>query len=266
MKARELIDIIERHAPLAGQENWDAGGVQVAGTRDDATRLAVTLDPDPRSLNAALSWGADFCLSHHPLTLTPRLPAVRDAYHEALRLLLTSGAWLYAAHTSLDVVTSGPVSWLADELKLSGVAPLVPRPGEPQTGIGFVGDLPAPLAAPDFLARLKAATDRDFCTLCGPDPQTVRRVAVCPGSGSSLIATAQEAGADVFVTGDVTYHKAAEASVLTVDVGHFRLEEEMMRRLAERLARDLAPADVAVKFFPGQDPMRACRPMDAARG
>jgi len=257
LSVREIIARIERLAPPRLQEEWDACGVQVAGDRDDASRLALTLDPSPACIAAALDWNADVVLCHHPLALTPKLPAKRDAFRETLRLLLSSGAWLYAAHTSLDSVTAGPVSWLGQELGLSGLAPLAPSAADPACGIGFLGDLPAPLPLRDFLARLEGLLGRDFWTQCGPEPETVRRVACCPGSGASLMERAASLGADVLVTGDVRYHQAAEAPLLVIDAGHFRLEEEMMRRLAVQLSDDLSPHGVDVRFFEGHEPFTA---------
>lgn len=257
LSVREIIARIERLAPPRLQEEWDNCGVQVAGERDEAVRLALTLDPTPSCVAAALTWGADIVLCHHPLALTPRLPSTRDAFREVLRLLLGFGAWLYAAHTSLDSVTAGPVSWLGQELCLSGLAPLAPSALDPACGIGFVGDLPAPLPLQDFLARLEGLLGRDFWTQCGPEPASVRRVACCPGSGASLMGAAAAAGADLLITGDVKYHQAAEAPLLVIDAGHFRLEEEMMRRLAAELSDDLAPRGVEVRFFEGREPFTA---------
>ena len=70
---------------------------------------------------------------------------------------------------------------------------------------------------------------------------------------------ALRAGADVFVTGDVKYHAALDArdgGLRVLDVGHFVLEEEMMRRFAERLAAELS---VPVRFFAGSDPLEGER-------
>ncbi|EPR37559.1 NGG1p interacting factor 3 protein, NIF3 [Desulfovibrio sp. X2] len=260
MKAQEIIRRIERSAPLHLQEDWDKSGVQIAGDREDVHRLALSLDPTPAFVTAALAWGADFLLSHHPLTLAPRLPAAHDSYRETLRLVLCSGAWLYAAHTSLDSMTGGPVSWLADELSLRNLAPLVPSAADPAVGLGFVGDLPEPEDAKGFLARLQGLTGRGFATLCGPeagrDGGSIRRVACCPGSGASLMERAAAVHADVFVTGDVKYHQAQEAPLPVVDVGHFCLEEEMMRRLCAAMADDLGALGVEVRFFPGVEPIR----------
>ena len=52
------------------------------------------------------------------------------------------------------------------------------------------------------------------------------------------------------------YHQALEAAVQghVADIGHFALEEEMLRRLAERLAEDLTPQGVETIFLPGREP------------
>jgi dinuclear metal center YbgI/SA1388 family protein len=119
MKIRDLFGLIEQAAPPHMAASWDRCGVQVAAAPTDADKLAVALDPTPEVLKKALGWGAQVVLTHHPLGKTPRLPDRLDPHHEVLRLLLTHGSWLYAAHTSLDCAPAGPAAWLADELNLS---------------------------------------------------------------------------------------------------------------------------------------------------
>jgi putative NIF3 family GTP cyclohydrolase 1 type 2 len=88
---------------------------------------------------------------------------------------------------------------------------------------------------------------------CGPKPATVRRVAYTTGSGASLIPAAFAAGADVFICGDVKHHAAMETPGLVLDVGHFILEEEMMRLFAQELQADLG-RKAEVRFFAGRSP------------
>lgn len=98
MQLIEIINAIEKIAPLAAAASWDLSGLQVAAARQEAAVLAVCLDPTPSSISKALELGAECILSHHPLLLKPVLPARLDAYHEVLRLLLTADVPLYAAH------------------------------------------------------------------------------------------------------------------------------------------------------------------------
>lgn len=265
MDATALISLVESHAPLRHQAAWDRSGIQIAGEPGPCDRLAVCLEPLPDQIRAALDRGARFILCHHPLALTPRLPDRQDDYHAVLRLVLSAGAWLYAAHTSLDVQLTGPAGWLAEALDLRRRRPLDPLPESTETaplGYGLVGDLPSPLPAADCLDRLCALCGRDFLLTCGPAPALVRRLAYCPGSGSSLAGRAFAAGADLFVTGDVKYHQALEAAAQghVADIGHFALEEEMLRRLAERLAAELAPRGVETIFLSGREPFALRRP------
>lgn len=123
-------------------------------------------------------------------------------------------------------------------------------------GFGFVGDLPEPLSWTAFLATLERVLARSVFTIAGIVPDQVRRVACCPGSGASLLARAGMAGADVYITGDFKYHDAQavhELGFLVADVGHFILEERMMRELAEIMRRKLMDFSVEVAFFPGSD-------------
>ena len=57
--------------------------------------------------------------------------------------------------------------------------------------------------------------------------QKVKRIAVCGGSGSFLIAQAIGAKADVFVTADLKYHQffEAEGKIVLADIGHFESEQ-----------------------------------------
>jgi len=55
----------------------------------------------------------------------------------------------------------------------------------------------------------------------------IRKVALCGGSGSSLISAAIGAGADVYISGDFKYHEFFEAEnhILIADIGHFESEQ-----------------------------------------
>lgn len=256
MKSQELISIIENVAPLAGQAPWDKSGVQIASRDHEVRKLALMLDPLPGPVEAAVDWGADFILTHHPLALEPRSLDAVTPFHDVVRLVIASRAWLYAAHTSLDVQPDGPVGWLARELGLAGldVVDRTSREDEPPRGYGLIGDLPAEAGFDELCARIAKLAGRDFCLIYGPRPKTVSRLAYCPGSGSSLAAKALAKGAQVLVTGDMKYHPALELDICVLDVGHFSLEEIMLRNMHRLLADDPRCAGLDMRYFPGQDP------------
>ena len=108
-------------------------------------------------------------------------------------------------------------------------------------GFGAVGDLAAPVALDAFLTTVADALQADALHVVGDAARPVSRVAVCGGSGMRFLGAARAAGADAFVTADVTYHRFFEAlgpdgapQIALVDAGHFQTE-----RLAERLLVDV---------------------------
>jgi dinuclear metal center YbgI/SA1388 family protein len=106
-----------------------------------------------------------------------------------------------------------------DIIRLENVNPLV--------GAGMIGELPEAMEKMDFLAMLKQQLGCNALQFTAKGPSQIRRVALCGGSGSFLISTAKAAGADAFITGDITYHSYFDAteSFMIVNVGHYESEQ-----------------------------------------
>lgn len=107
-------------------------------------------------------------------------------------------------------------------------------------GLGAIGRLPSPMPAEAFLAHVCRVLGEDAVRVCGDATRPIRTVAVCGGSGSDFIGAARRAGADAYVTADVTYHRFFEAldatgraPMLVVDVRH-----DASERVAESLLLD----------------------------
>lgn len=116
------------------------------------------------------------------------------------------------------------------------------------TGLGRVGSLAAPLTLQRFaqqVADVLPSTPAGVRFL-GDPAAVVARVAVCGGSGDSLLTDAADAGVDAFVTADLRHHPASEALAAAgpalVDPGHWASEWPWLPRAAEGLARALATA------------------------
>jgi dinuclear metal center YbgI/SA1388 family protein len=109
-----------------------------------------------------------------------------------------------------------------------------------RAGLGALGVLPEPEPLPAFLERVAGRLDAGSLRYAGADDSTVERVAVCGGAGSDFIGTARGAGADAYVTADVTYHEFFDVlgadgtpEMALVDPGHYESEA-----LTEALLRD----------------------------
>lgn len=122
MNIDNLLSHIRFLVPEGFAADWDNSGIQIAGTRAEVKKIALALDPAPARMEECLAWGADFVLTHHPLYFKPKSAGANGPYMDMLRRFIPGGAWLYAAHTSLDCRPEGPAFWLGRELKLENRA------------------------------------------------------------------------------------------------------------------------------------------------
>lgn len=118
------------------------------------------------------------------------------------------------------------------------VVPLANAHGE--YGLGMIGTLPKPVSVRTFLARVKRALKTPALRYT-PGRGPVHTVAVCGGSGESVIGDALRRGADALVTADLKYHTFQEhqGRLLLVDAGHYETERLVLPVLAGALREAL---------------------------
>lgn len=142
------------------------------------------------------------------------------------------------------------------------VVPLVDSPRT--TGIGRVGRLPEPLPLAQF-ARLvaeKLPATAHGVRVAGDPAVEVASVAVCGGSGDSLLPDAVAAGVDAYVTADLRHHRVsdhlADGGCALLDVAHWASEWPWCPQVAEALPAavaavagvDAATVDITVSRIP----------------
>jgi putative NIF3 family GTP cyclohydrolase 1 type 2 len=107
--------------------------------------------------------------------------------------------------------------------------------------MGRVGELKATLGWNAFCRMVQSRFPHAALRVAGRVQESVRRVAVCGGSGTSLLGSAHQEGAQVLLTGDGKYHDARKAEALGItllDVGHFASEGILVPWLVELLKRE----------------------------
>jgi len=94
------------------------------------------------------------------------------------------------------------------------------------TGSGMVGELQQELSINDFLAYLKLSMNLEVIKYTNFS-KSIKKIAVCGGSGQFLLPYAKAVGADVYVTSDFKYHEFfdAEDSLMICDIGHYESEK-----------------------------------------
>ena len=106
-------------------------------------------------------------------------------------------------------------------------------------GSGMIGTLEHGMEAMEFLNFVKKTFHCGAIRYTNPTKSTVKRIAVCGGSGSFLLKDAIRARADVFITGDFKYHEFfdAEDHLMIADIGHFESEQYTSEWLVAQLKK-----------------------------
>lgn len=113
---------------------------------------------------------------------------------------------------------------------------------ERTVGLGRVGRLPEPMTLNQFFSYLKQCLHIDHIRYGGRQDKMIERVAVCGGSGSSLIRHAMAARADAYVTGDVKYHDffISDNQLLIADIGHYEGEHFIKEIIYNELKKNFS--------------------------
>ncbi|GAB2573205.1 Nif3-like dinuclear metal center hexameric protein [Gracilibacillus alcaliphilus] len=90
-------------------------------------------------------------------------------------------------------------------------------------GLGRIGTLAKPIRLYDYIVQVKERLAVPALRYVGDPDTMIQRVAVLGGSGKGFIDTARQAGADLYITGDLSFHEAQdaeEAGICLIDPGH----------------------------------------------
>ncbi len=237
---RDILAWLDRYAPFRYAASWDHCGLQVGDPAAPVTRILVALDPGSLTLNEAEERQCQCLVTHHPLLLHPLMAVRADQIpgNLVIRALL-KGIHMIAAHTNLDVAKGGTNDHLGLMLSLQEMKPLECDPAteteERYLGMGLVGSFAQAMSLEEAVAKIRTALGGIAVRAVGSAEKRVQRVALCTGSGGSLLEQALSSGSDLFITGDVKYHdaqKALEAGMALIDIGHFASEKIVVSPLA----------------------------------
>lgn len=226
MKVREIVEILEQSVPLAWQESYDNAGLAVGNPEAEVCKVLVALDATEEVVDEAIELGAQMVVTHHPIIFRPiKRLACENHQQRTIAKAIAHNIALYAAHTNLDGAPNRGISHhLAGVLGLQEERLLEPSNTE-GVGIGIVGTLPKPVDSEEFLATIKERLGVKALRHSPIRIDKVERVAICSGSGGSLIESAEAAGADLYLSADFKYHDFVDADrMILVDAGHFETE------------------------------------------
>lgn len=249
MKCRDIIEKLEQEIPLSTAEGWDNPGLQVGNRDSGIQKIYVALDATDEVLEHCVAWGADLLITHHPLLMSGILKVNSDDFHGRKILKMAENHLAhYAMHTNYDVCRMGQLC--SDYLKMTDLEVLeetgMDAQGKPQ-GIGTVGNLPQEMTLRECCEFVKQAFSLDSVKAFGDGEKKVRRAALCPGSGKSLMDTVLKKRADVYITGDYGHHDGLDAmdqGLSVIDAGHYGVEHVFVPWMEEYLRKEFPNLEI----------------------
>ena len=264
MKIKQVLEALERFAPLPLQESWDNAGLQIGLTEAEVSGALLCLDVTETVVDEAIRRGCNLIVSHHPL-LFRGLKQVADMndVQRTVRRAIKEDICVVSMHTNLDNAQDGVNFKIAE--KLGQPCPQTPPPAPPRVergeaphltppqterGIKGMGDeqkpgqwvmltLEAPMESRTFVEYVKDRMEAQ-CAMCNELlHRPIQKVAICGGAGDFLLDDVIAAGADAFVTGEMHYHQyfGHEQEIQICVIGHYESEHfttEVLRDVIER--------------------------------
>jgi dinuclear metal center YbgI/SA1388 family protein len=230
-------------------------GLQVEG-KASIGHIIAGVTASEALLRAAIDRGADAVLVHHGWFWKNEDQRVRGTRRTRLALALAHDLNLFAYHLPLD---AHPV--LGNNAQLARVVGLQPDTdptGVPRTcgadSLVWLGTAPGVHTFGQLAGRVQERLHRTPQAIGDPE-RPIRRVAWCTGGAQGMLADAVDAGADAYITGEIsepTVHLARETGVAFLAAGHHATERYGAQALGEAIA---ARFDIRVDFVDIDNPV-----------
>ena len=241
--AVELNKYFDISVPASFGFSEDSGGICLLANNNSFNRVAVALDVTLDSIEFAASVDAGALITHHPC-IFGKISDIRcdDAVGARLLKAANYGVSLMAYHTRLDNLPGGVNDTLCKIIGVKDTFEFAP--------CARIGNTEKPATPDDFGALVGKALESDRVKVFANN-KSVSRVAVCSGSGGSVLRDAYLAGADTLVTGEVKYNNeldAAEYGVNLIVAGHKETERIVLPVIKDIILKGFPSAEVFVYY------------------
>lgn len=207
-------------------------GLQVEG-RAETKRILCGTTASQALIDAAIERQADAILVHHGWFWKGEDGRVTGFRKQRMAALIKHDINLFAYHLPLD---AHPV--LGNNAQLAAKFGWKIDGNFGEQGIGFIGTPASPISAEHLAQQVGTVLNR-APQLLGDGQRQIRRVAWCSGGAQGYFEEAIAAGADLFLSGEVseqTYHLAMETGIPYIAAGHHATERYGVQALGRHLA------------------------------
>ncbi len=247
MRLKKILEYMEKWAPKSLIDDWDNTGFQIGSKEKNIKNILIALDLDADIVKKAIEGEFDLIITHHPIIFKPLKSIIYEDPKEKLIFdLIKNDIAVYNAHSNLDLAIGGVSDALSKELNIENTRCLKETFKEEvlgksiSYGYGRIGDI-RKTSLENFIKVIKKSLNIDYLVLYGSIDKSIRKVAVCGGSGSDFIKDAVQAKADLYITGDIKYHEAQyayERGLTLIDIGHFHSEKLILPVIKKYLEKE----------------------------
>lgn len=230
----DLANYLARTLDITRFKDFCPNGLQVEG-RTQIKKLVSGVTASVALLEAAIENGADAILVHHGYFWRGEDARVVGQKHVRLKTLLTHDVNLFAYHLPLDMHAEfGNNAQLARRLGLQAESRFA------EDDLGWLGTMsdPAIRSVGDLALQVERQLGRKPLII-GDPAQKLEKIGWCTGAAQSLLSDAIVAGANVYLSGEIsepTVHLARESGVAYLACGHHASERYGVQALGEHLA------------------------------
>jgi dinuclear metal center YbgI/SA1388 family protein len=236
---RELAAWLDQTLQPARFRDYCPNGLQVEG-KASIGHIIAGVTASEALLRTAIARGADAVLVHHGWFWKNEDPRVRGPRRTRLALTLAHDLNLFAFHLPLDAHPRlGNNAQLA---RVLGLEPDLDEAGLPRTcgpdNLVWLGTAPGIDDFGQLAARAAERLGRQPQAI-GEAQRPIRRVAWCTGGAQGMLADAVDAGADAYITGEIsepTVHLSRETGVAFLGAGHHATERYGVQALGQAIA------------------------------
>lgn len=248
-KVSEIVDFMNDWAKPSYQESWDNSGSQIL-LNEKTDSVVISLDLTDEIINRAIEENSKLIITHHPMFFSGIKSIDENSYMgKNIIKAIKNNISIYSAHTSLDIAEDGVNDCLCKLLGLKDVRGLFKT--EEGYYMGKVGQLEEMqyISLRELSEFLIDSLKYDGIKVYGKNREYIKRIAICGGSGASLIDDAIENNADVYITGDIKHHDAQyayENELSIIDISHYHGEKLIIDQIAKKLKENFEISTIPV--------------------
>ncbi len=238
MTVNDIYTYLDEKYDFSTALSYDNSGHLVGSLDNTVTGIVVCLDCTDETVTQAVEEGANLIISHHPVIFDP-LKSVTDS--SVVYRLIRNDISVISVHTNLDQADGGINEVLAGTIGLENIEKVTDSEGF----VYRIGEINEPIDADSFA---KSVSEKLGLPVKYVGENThIKRVAVCSGSGGSMLSEVANTGVDAYVTADVKHDVFLDAhsiGMVLLDAGHFNTEDIIIEPLANELS--IAFSDIKV--------------------